>query len=56
MPDIKILISDEASAGKTTLIKTITDALSLSHDDEKPAVKVPPVVLTIKLSFQTVRK
>ncbi len=46
MSAIKILISGEASAGKTTLIKTMVDTLLLSHDGKKPAVKIPHVYVS----------
>jgi GTPase SAR1 family protein len=39
----KVLISGEASAGKTTLIRNLKDSLLLSHDGKKPIVKIPHV-------------
>ena len=43
---IKTLISGEAGAGKTTLIKDLKDALLLSHDGKRPNVKIPNVYVT----------
>lgn len=40
---IKTLISGEASAGKTTLIRNLPESLLLSHDGKKPIVKIPHV-------------
>lgn len=41
MSNVKVLISGEAAAGKTTLIKTLENALLFSHDGKKPVVKIP---------------
>jgi GTPase SAR1 family protein len=43
MSAIKILISGEANAGKTTLTKNLKNALLLSHDGKKPVVQIPHV-------------
>lgn len=51
MSAVKILISGEANAGKTTLIKDMTNTLLLSHDGKKPAVKIPHVYVN---SFESV--
>jgi GTPase SAR1 family protein len=45
MSSVKVLISGEASAGKTTLIKSLTNALLLSHDGKKPVVQLPHVYI-----------
>ena len=46
MSAVKILISGEAAAGKTTLIKDLSNALLLSHDGKKPVVKIPHVYIS----------
>ena len=46
MSAVKILISGEAAAGKTTLIKDLSNALLLSHDGKKPVVKLPHVYIS----------
>ena len=46
MSAVKILVSGEAAAGKTTLIKDLDNALLLSHDGKRPAVKLPHVYIS----------
>ena len=47
---VKLLISAEANSGKTTLTKTLKDALVVSHDGKKFPFAVPHVMVD---SFQT---
>ncbi len=47
---VKLLISAEANSGKTTLTKTLKDALVVSHDGKKFPFAVPHVMID---SFQT---
>jgi len=42
---VKLLISSEANAGKTTLTKSLKDALVVSHDGKKYPFKVPHVMV-----------
>ena len=42
---VKLLISAEANSGKTTLTKTLTDTLVVSHDGKKFPFKVPHVTI-----------
>lgn len=46
MSAVKILVSGEAAAGKTTLIKDLDNTLLLSHDGKRPAVKLPHVYIS----------
>jgi hypothetical protein len=47
---VKLLISAEANSGKTTLTKTLKDALVVSHDGKRFPFAVPHVMVD---SFQT---
>lgn len=42
---VKLLISAEANSGKTTLTKTLTEALVISHDGKKYPFAVPHVMI-----------
>jgi hypothetical protein len=42
---VKILISAEANAGKTTLTKNLTDSLVISHDGKRYPFPVPHVLI-----------
>ena len=42
---VKLLVSAEANSGKTTLTKTLTDTLVVSHDGKKFPFKVPHVTI-----------
>lgn len=42
---VKLLISAEANSGKTTLTKSLTDALVVSHDGKKYPFKVPHLMV-----------
>ena len=49
---VKLLISAEANSGKTTLTKTLTDTLVISHDGKKFPFKVPHVTIRTFASTQ----
>ena len=49
---VKLLISAEANSGKTTLTKTLKDALVVSHDGKRYPFAVPHVMVD---SFNTVQ-
>ena len=42
---VKVLISGEAGAGKTSLIKDLPNSLLISHDGKRPNVRIPNVYI-----------
>jgi hypothetical protein len=50
---VKILVSAEANAGKTTLTKSLEDSLVISHDGKRYPFPVPHTLVT---SFDTARE